>query len=231
MSAAEREDAVFGTWSGVSAGAAAEPPIARPRFPVRTEPAVASGPEERRLVAAAQRGEPVAVRTLYDAYRNRIWSLILVSIGDPQQAQDVLQTVFFKVFRGLGGFRFESSLFTWIYRIARNECWSHRQRRREPLVPLDAIRGRREEIDPHARAAGADGAADRDRQLEDALQALPFRLREVVVLKYREGLSYEEMSRALGCAPGTVASRLSRALAELEERLRPRRPEAGETGR
>ena len=50
---------------------------------------------------------------------------------------------------------------------------------------------------------------------------LPFKMREVVVLKYLEGLSYEEMSRMLGCAPGTVASRLNRALTELEELLRP----------
>jgi RNA polymerase sigma-70 factor, ECF subfamily len=50
---------------------------------------------------------------------------------------------------------------------------------------------------------------------------LPLKMREVVVLKYVEGFSYEEMSRVLGCSPGTVASRLNRALAELEERLRP----------
>ena len=125
MSAAERDNAAWESWSFATAGSADGPPVSRLWNSARAEPAAASGPEERRLVAAAQRGEPAAVRTLYEAYRNRIWSMILVSIGDPQQAQDVLQTVFLKVFRGLDGFRFESSLFTWIYRIARNECWSH----------------------------------------------------------------------------------------------------------
>ena len=234
MSAQERNSATLDAWSAIAAGAAAESPAARARKLVRTEaPSSASGaslgipapsgPEERRLVLAAQRGEPRAVRDLYEAYRQRIWSLILFSVGDSQQAQDVLQTVFFKVFHGLGSFRFESSLFTWIYRIARNECWNHRQRRREPLVPLDAILGSRDEMDPNPRAGGPDAAAERDRILEQAVMALPFKMREVVVLKYREGLSYDEMSRALGCAPGTVASRLNRALAALEEKLRPLR--------
>jgi RNA polymerase sigma-70 factor (ECF subfamily) len=218
-------------WSAV---AAAESGAARPRAltltdapssALRAAPGAAAlaGPEERRLVLAAQRGEPAAVRDLYEAYRQRIWSLILFSVGDAQQAQDVLQTVFFKVFRGLGSFRFESSLFTWVYRIARNECWNHRRRRQEPLVPLDAILGSRDEMDPNSRGGGPDTAADRDRLLEQALMALPFPMREVVVLKYREGLSYDEISRALGCAPGTVASRLNRALAALEEKLRPLR--------
>ena len=221
-------------WASVAAGAAAEPRAAEVRVltwkdaPASSRGAspgavAPSGPEERRMVLAAQRGEPSAVRELYEAYRRRIWSLIQFSVGDAQQAQDVLQTVFFKVFHGLPGFRFESSLFTWIYRIARNECWNHRQRRREPLVPLDSILGSRDEMDPKSRTGGTDPAADRDRLLEQALLALPFQMREVVVLKYREGLSYDEMSRALGCAPGTVASRLNRALAELEERLRPLR--------
>jgi RNA polymerase sigma-70 factor (ECF subfamily) len=57
--------------------------------------------------------------------------------------------------------------------------------------------------------------------LQNAVRQLPFKMREVIVLKYLEDLSYKEMSRILGCPPGTVASRLNRALAELEVRLRP----------
>jgi RNA polymerase sigma-70 factor (ECF subfamily) len=234
MSARERDCPALDAWSAVAAGATAHAQSARPRREIRTDvpprqsgtsPVAAAevGAEERRLVLAAQRGEPSAVRELYEAYRERIWMAILFSVGDAQQAQDVLQTVFFKVFRGLGSFRFESSLFTWIYRIARNECWNHRRRRREPAVPLESILGSRDEMDSNPLAGGPEFSADRDRLLEQAVMGLPFKMREVVILKYREGLSYDEMSRALGCAPGTVASRLNRALAELEERLRPLR--------
>ena len=176
---------------------------------------------ERALVLAAQDGDPEAVRKLYDSYHRRIWTIILYSLGDYPQAQDVLQTVFFKVFRNLRSFRFQSNLFTWIYRIARNECLNHRRRRSAPQVPLEAIIGSRDEIDPKLGTNGHDARVERDYILQQALMQLPFKMREVIVLKYLEGLSYREMSRALGCAPGTVASRLNRALSELGERLGP----------
>jgi len=182
---------------------------------------VAAAERERSLVAAARRGDSEAIREIYDSYRERIWTLVFYSVGDALQAQDVLQTVFFKVFRGLRGFRFQSSLFTWIYRIAHNECQNHRRRNGASHVPLEAILGSPDEIDPRPAANGQDARVERDLILRRALMMLPFKMREVVVLKYLEELSYEEMSRALGCAPGTVASRLNRALAELEERLRP----------
>lgn len=81
--------------------------------------------------------------------------------------------------------------------------------------------GSGDEID--SRPASDDWHAQQEREtiVRRALMQLPLKMREVVVLKYVEGLSYEEMSEALGCAPGTVASRLNRALAALEERLRP----------
>jgi len=177
--------------------------------------------QERNLVLAAQRGDTRALRELYEAYRERVWRLVVYSIGDPLQAQDVLQTVFLKVFRGLKNFRFRSALATWIYRIAHNECQDHHRRRVVPQVPLETILGSSGEAD--ARRISEDEHARRERQLiiQGAVMQLSLKLRTVVVLKYVEGLSYREMSRVLGCAPGTVASRLNRALAELEERLRP----------
>jgi|WetSurMetagenome_2_1015567.scaffolds.fasta_scaffold30639_5 RNA polymerase sigma-70 factor, ECF subfamily len=172
------------------------------------------------IAAAARRGETAAFRELYDAYRDRIWSLVLYSVGDPLQAQDVLQTIFLKAYRGLPGFRGESGLFTWLYRIARNECRNSLRRRPAPHMSLDAILGSRDEIEP----AGAADAAETSRLLlRDAVSRLPAKMREVLVLRYVEGLSYDEISRTLGCAPGTVASRLNRALAELGDRLRPLR--------
>ncbi len=174
--------------------------------------------QERSLAVAVQRGDSGAFRELYDAYRERIWTLVVYSIGDSLQAQDVLQTVFFKAFRGLGSFKFQSSLFTWLYRIARNECLNYQRRRNAAHVPLEAILGSSDEIDTRPISDGHDV---RKLILQNAVKQLPLKMRDVVVLKYLEGLSYEEMSRVLGCAPGTVASRLNRALAELEERLRP----------
>lgn len=176
------------------------------------------GERERTIVSAARRGDADAFRELYRAYRDPLWALVVSLVGDPLQAQDVLQNVFFKAFRGLGSFRFQSSLFTWIYRIAHNECRNHLRKRNVPYVPLEAILGSRDEIDG-ARVSGHREALKVT--VQNAVMQLPFKMREVVILKYLEGLSYNEMSRVLGCAPGTVASRLNRALVELESRLRP----------
>lgn len=176
---------------------------------------------ERALVLAAQAGNAEAIRALYDTYRDRIWNILLCSLGDPLQVQDVFQSVFFKFFRGLSGFRFQSSLFTWLYRIARNECLNHRRRQNVPSLPLDEILGSRDEIDPRSPVGGTDDQWERERVLKQAVTLLPPKMREVIILKYVEDLSYEEIGRTLGCSSGTVASRLSRALAELGERLGP----------
>jgi RNA polymerase sigma-70 factor, ECF subfamily len=173
--------------------------------------------DERSMVLAARRGDEDAFRDFYEAYREPVWRLVNGLIGDPVQAQDVLQNVFLKAFRGLDGFRFQSGLFTWIFRIARNECLNYIRKRDGSLVPLRAIVGSRDEAD---RTYAVDRSDARKAALRDALMQLPFKMREVVVLKYMEGLSYREMSRVLRCPPGTVASRLNRALAELEARLR-----------
>lgn len=167
---------------------------------------------------AARRGDAQAFRELYQTYRDPVWTLVVSLVGDPSQAQDVMQNVFFKAFQGLGGFRFHSGLFTWIYRIAHNECLNHLRSRQVPCVPLEAIVGSGAEID---RARISDLEEARRVALRDAVMQLPFKMREVVVLKYVEDLSYMEMGRILGCPPGTVASRLNRALAELEKLLRP----------
>lgn len=176
------------------------------------------GEREKGIVLAARRGDAEAFRELYRAYRDPVWALVVSLVGDSAQAQDVMQNVFFKAFRGLGGFRFQSGLFTWIYRIARNECRNHLRKRNALFVPLAAILGSGDEID---RARVSDLEEARRVAVRDAVTRLPFKMREVVVLKYVEDLSYTEMSRILGCPPGTVASRLNRALAELEMRLRP----------
>lgn len=174
---------------------------------------------EKVLVQAARRGDEEAFREIYRTYREPVWSVILSLVGDPLQAQDILQNVFFKAFRGLPRFRFRSALFTWIYRIARNECRNHLRKRGLPVVPLDDILGSRYEADTaHVADAAAPTRAD---TVRGAVMQLPFKMREVIVLKYQEDLSYDEMSRILGCPPGTVASRLNRALAELGTLMRP----------
>lgn len=179
--------------------------------------------EERELVDAARREDRGAFKALYERYRDRVYNLAFYSLGEELWAEDVLQIVFLKIYRGLPAFRYEASLSTWIYRIAVNECQNQLQRRGAKHVPLDAILGSDEEFDSAQLPDTEQLERERRQILRDAVMDLSPKLRGVVVLKYVEGLSYDEIARVLECAPGTVASRLNRALAELETRLHPLR--------
>jgi RNA polymerase sigma-70 factor, ECF subfamily len=177
--------------------------------------------DERALVFAAQGGDRNAFRSLYERYRDRLNSLIYYSLGDSLWAEDVLQIVFIKIYKGLPGFRFEASLATWMYRIALNECINQQQRRGAAHVPFEEILGSDDEYDRRAMPDLAHADRERREIIRQAVMDLSPKLRGVVVLKYIEGLSYDEMSEVLDCSPGTVASRLNRALRQLESRLRP----------
>lgn len=174
---------------------------------------------ERELVDAVLAGDRLAFRALYDAYRDRVFNLAVFSLGDASLAEDALQVVFLSVYRALPKFRFESSLTTWIYRITLNECAARRPRSNTTYVPLEALLGSGGEIDPQPGPDEHLARSERQEILQRAVFELSPKLRAVVVLKYVEGLSYDEIASVLDCSPGTVASRLHRALTELERRL------------
>jgi RNA polymerase sigma-70 factor (ECF subfamily) len=178
---------------------------------------------ERELITKAQRGDRAAFKAIYDRYRDRVYNLIFYSMGEELASEDILQIVFIKIYRGLPGFRFEANLATWIYRITLNECLNQQQRRGAQYVPFEAILGSNDEFDSAAPPDLEHADKERREIIHRAMMELSPKLRDVVALKYLEGLSYEEIAAVLECAPGTVASRLSRALEQLEARLRPLR--------
>ncbi|HJZ67028.1 MAG TPA: RNA polymerase sigma factor [Blastocatellia bacterium] len=178
---------------------------------------------EREVVRAAQRGDHAAFKMLYERYRDRVYNLAFYSLGHALWAEDVLQIVFMKIYRGLSDFRYEAELATWIYRITLNECQNQLRRRGVQHVPLEEILGKDEESNADLLPEAEHLERERRQIIQDAVLELSPKLRAVVVLKYVEGLSYDEIARVLECAPGTVASRLNRALAELEARLHPLR--------
>jgi len=179
--------------------------------------------EERATIIAVQQGDRDAFRALYERYRDRVYNIIFYSIGDELRAEDVLQIVFVKIYQGLPKFRFEASFSTWVYRIALNECLNQQRRRGAQHVPFEALLGSDEELDSGAQADVRHAEGERREIVHRAVMDLSPKLRAVVALKYLEGLSYEEIALVLGCSPGTVASRLNRALGALEARLRPLR--------
>jgi RNA polymerase sigma-70 factor, ECF subfamily len=174
------------------------------------------------LIRAAQQGDTSAFKQLYEQYYDRVYGLIYYSLIDGHQAEDALQTVFVKVFQALPFFRLESSFLTWIYRVALNEC-KNRNRRRKIFIPLSWISDALSHPDPAPTPDVVHASQELGLHVREAVMNLKPEYRTVVVLKYLEELSYEEISSILGCSPGTVGSRLNRALQILEERLRPLR--------
>lgn len=182
---------------------------------------VYSNTEERDLIAAAQKGDRTAFKAIYEHHRDRVYNLVFYCLSDVRLVEDVLQNVFLKVYRGLPGFRFEANLATWIYRVTINECQNQNRRISARYVPFETILGSGEEIDTFSIPDDWHARNERREIIQRAVLQLSPKLRAVVVLKYLEGLSYDEIAETLECAPGTVASRLNRALEELESRLRP----------
>jgi RNA polymerase sigma-70 factor (ECF subfamily) len=134
---------------------------------------------------------------------------------------DIAQDTFLKLLSNIGQFRGDASFESWLYRLVVNSCLDYHRRRRRFLPLLD------EALDDaldRFRAPGESALEDmlRDEQEERVQQVvaqLPEEQRIVVVLRYTEGLSYEEIAELLGCRRGTVASRLNRAHKALERRL------------
>jgi RNA polymerase sigma-70 factor (ECF subfamily) len=187
-----------------------------------------AAPEDTTLLEGLRRGEEAAYETLIQRYEKPVYSLVSRLVDDPADAADAVQEVFLKVFRKVGWFRGESSLKTWIYRIAINEArnqrrWFGRHRQRE--VGLDPEPG---------EAAGGYGnwledqhpspfdiALDHETRalIEDALNEVSPAFRAALVLREMEGLSYEEISEILEISLGTVKSRIMRGREALRKSL------------
>jgi RNA polymerase sigma-70 factor (ECF subfamily) len=171
-------------------------------------------------------GDDRAYAELVEEHQRMVVQLAFNLMGDYDDALDVSQEVFLRVFRTIGGFRAQSSLRTWIFRIvvnqARNRQRWWRRRRRDAQVPIeDHIRNYGEfhttsASDP-ARAFARKELATR---LARALGHLPFEQRTVIVLREVDGLSYDEIAEAAGLNVGTVKSRLARARESLRSALR-----------
>ena len=172
---------------------------------------------ERELIDACQRGEREAYRALFELHKDRVYSIALHYSNDESSAMDIAQDTFIKLFSSIPAFRGEGSFESWLYRIVVNSCLDRKRQGRRFLPFIDRL------LDS-LRSSGETALQKLLRQeLSDQVQLavgkLPAEQRIVIVLRYTEGLSYEEMAEVLGCSRGTVASRLNRAHRVLERRL------------
>ncbi len=180
--------------------------------------------EDATLVAELQSGSEDAFASLIAQYHQPLYSLIVRSVQDPADAADITQEVFIKVFRNIRGFHGDSSLRTWLYRIALHEAsnqrrWWSRHKRQELTIDSTVAEPDDDGDMPCLSATLADHrnspfdhvAQNQIRErVESALQQLPEAYRTVVILREIEGFAYEEIAEILDVNLGTVKSRLTR---------------------
>jgi len=179
------------------------------------------------LVARVQRGDRHAFDLLVLKYQNRVAALVARYIRDAAEVADVTQEAFIRAYRAIPSFRGESAFYTWLYRIAINTAKNHlvAVERRPPGSDVDANEA--EQLDIGGRLQDATTPEHHlqeeevARTVRDALEALPEDLRPAITLRELEGLSYEEIAKAMDCPIGTVRSRIFRAREAIDARLRP----------
>jgi RNA polymerase sigma-70 factor (ECF subfamily) len=170
---------------------------------------------EFELIQRAQAGEASAIRELYRLYAPRVYAVVKRLAGDDALAEDWAQEAWVRIFRALGSFRGEARFTTWLHRIAVNSAL-HGKRWRDRRV----IREAPLEDSIPVRIASEDALLRM--KLEKAMQQLPERMRQVLVLHDIEGYTHEDIAEFLGVTAGTSKSQLFKARARMRELLRPR---------
>lgn len=185
------------------------------------------------LVRRVQRGERRAFDVLVHKYQHRVAHLIGRYLRDAGDIEDVTQEAFVKAYRGLANFRGESAFYTWLYRIAVNTAknYTASASRRATEQAVDAVDAEQydggwqlHEVATPERELASD---EIQRTIKATLDGLPAELREALVLREMDGLTYDEIAAVMDCPIGTVRSRIFRARDAIDRQLEPMLDETG----
>jgi RNA polymerase sigma-70 factor (ECF subfamily) len=177
--------------------------------------AAAEASDEARLVARARTGEPDALATIFELYSQRVYRHAYFLSGDADEADDIVQETFLRAHRAIARFRADSSLTTWLLRIATNLCQDRQRRRRShPEIPLSP-----DLVAPHLDPAAQAERAELVNRLLRILHGMPIADRTVLVLHLLEEFDYGQMGEVLGCSRNSAKMRTLRALHRFRERV------------
>jgi len=186
------------------------------------------GSKDVKLIKAFQAGKKAAFDELVLSHKDKVFNLCYWFIGDYQEANDLAQDVFFKAFKALKNFRFESAFSTWIYRITVNTCKNRlkslQYRLKNKFVHLNHTKaGSNPGVEIADESSSPEielGKKEKMKRIKAAINSLPPNKKTVVVLRDIEGLSYEKISTVTQLNLGTVKSKLARARQDLREMLK-----------
>ncbi len=180
---------------------------------------------DARLAKLARKGDRSAFGELVDLYKDKIFHLAYRMLGNKQEAEDVMQDTFLRVYKNLDKYDANQKFSTWIYRIATNLCID-RLRKRKWNFSLDAEISDAEGLDWYSMLQSEEPGPEKQillsetqRQIRSAIGALPEKYRSVVVLRYLQDLSLQEISEVLGMPVTTIKTRVHRGREFLRKRL------------
>lgn len=168
------------------------------------------------LIRAFIKGDESTFRTLVVRHKEKVRNLVFITLGDAEFVDDISQDVFISIYHKLNDFRFESKFTTWLYRITVNKCrdYLRKKRVRSIFVPI-------KDTDTEYGTGPFSENVDIPNLVRSAIDKLPEKLKEPLVMRDIEGLSYKEIADKLGTEVGTIKSRIFRARESLKVILEP----------
>ena len=183
-------------------------------------------PSDNELIIEARKGNDIAFSDLVQRYDRRVFQIALKYFKNEDDAKDVYQDVFIRVYKGLNKFEFKSEFSTWLFRIATNVCLTHKmqlgRRKAESLSPGDEDDAPVQEIasSPHVEPENEMIDKDTKRMIQEAVEKLPPKQRMVFTLKHDESYKIKEIAEMMKCSEGTVKKYLFLAVDKLKVQLK-----------
>jgi RNA polymerase sigma-70 factor, ECF subfamily len=172
--------------------------------------------DDVRLIEACRNGRPGAFDVIVERHRRSVYQLCYRFVGNHEDASDLSQDVFFRVFRALDGFRGGSSFATWLYRIGVNACLNRVSVKKPITEDLDA----RQHVDTRTESPSERVLREeRGVRVREAITQLPPKQRATLVLRMYQELSHEEIAEVLGSSVGAVKANFFHALGNLKKLL------------
>jgi RNA polymerase sigma-70 factor (ECF subfamily) len=184
--------------------------------------------KDQNLVQRVQRGDKVAFEMLFTKYQRRVSRLVSRFVRSEAEDEDIVQESFIKAYRALASFRGDSAFYTWLYRIAVNTAKNHLVSASKRPISLSQFE--KNDDDDFQEDIFMSDAATPESELitkqiaetvNKSMNELPADLREAIMLREIEGMSYEDIADAMGCPIGTVRSRIFRAREAISEKIKP----------
>jgi RNA polymerase sigma-70 factor (ECF subfamily) len=176
---------------------------------------------ETELISRCQKGDSDALKEIFDQYNKKVYGIAYGVVRQREEALDIVQEVFIKLYRSIKNFKGKSKFYTYLYRMAMNTAIDHvRKMGKSPFSRLEEMEGFQPSDGVEKRPDSILLQKEVEERVKVALEKLPADQRMALIFREVEGLSYQEMAEAMGCSIGTVMSRLHYARKRIQELLK-----------